>query len=390
MRFDVHTPTQLRQKRLSKHNVSSEFRDAMNRILGTTKFNNLKYFQLVPQGRRGIYIRHNNKLYIIDAQNYSENAFSLGERFVLNMLDQLEGVQNNTLVVIDEIELALHPIAQIAFYNYLKDLAQSKNLTVIIATHSPSLIKNCNSVYYFENNGGNITVLNKCKPSFILSGLTNSVDNNFDKLFLVEDKMAYFCLDTILKKHFQQIPQLLNYKIVFIGGWPQVIEFLKQMNTILPYKPGMVFAYLDKDAEKSLYDLAHLSSLNEGQQKDLNNFKSVSQYVSFLHITPEIGIWDWLVANEQTFVTQWRIKANNALFQLTVSINSIDNNHRQIRTSKVCKECFSELIKQLVSIPNLLEETCRQKIVEIFYEQTVFNNSMWTGMDQTLFSQLNQ
>lgn len=65
--------------------MSQDFKDAMNQILGTTKFNDLKYIQLVNRGRPGRYIRHNNKLYIIDSNNYSENAFSLGERFVLNM-----------------------------------------------------------------------------------------------------------------------------------------------------------------------------------------------------------------------------------------------------------------------------------------------------------------
>jgi len=390
MRFDVHTPSELQQQRLLKHSVSQDFKDAMNLILDTTKFNNLKYIQLVNRGRPGRQIRHNNKLYVIDGANYSENAFSLGERFVLNMLDQLEGVQNDTLVVIDEIELALHPIAQIAFYNYLNRLAQLKNLTVIIATHSPSLIKSSDSVYYLENNGGIITVQNKCKPSFILSGLTNSVDNNYDKLFLVEDKMAYYCLDTILKKHFQQTPQLLNYKIVFVGGWPQVIAFLKQMNTILPYKPGMVFAYLDKDAQTSLTNLQNSPKLNEGEQRNLNNYNDVRQYVSFLHIIPEVDIWDWLVKNEHTFLIQWQIKSNNSLFRMNNTINQIDIIHNHARSSSSCKECFNELLNQLVCVPDYPEEVCRMKLVEIYYEQAIFNNQMWAGMNQKLYSQLNR
>lgn len=389
MRFDVHTPAQLRQQRLRKRNVSQDFKDAMNRILNTSRFNNLKYIQLVNQGRPGRQIRHNNKLYIIDGLNYSENTFSLGERFVLNMLDQLEGVQNNTLVVIDEIELALHPTAQLAFYTYLMELAQSKNLTVIIATHSATLIKNCRSIYYLENNRGHISISNKCKPSYILSGLTNSVDNNYDKLFLVEDKMAYYCLDVMLKKHFQVDRQLLNYKIVFVGGWPQVVEFLKQMNTILPYKSGMIFAYLDHDAQNSLYHLANLPNLNEGQQRDLNNYNSVRQYISFLHITPEIGMWDWLTKNEQLFLTQWRMKTRNALFQLQTQIANIDLNHKHARSSSSCKECFNDLLAQLIRVPDLPDEVCRNTIVEIYYEQAVFNSPNWSVMNQKLYSQLN-
>lgn len=390
MRFDVHTPSQLRHQNLRKHNVARDFKDAMNQILGTTKFNDLKYIQLVNQGRPGRHMRHNNKLYIIDGLSYSENTFSLGERFVLNMLDQLEGVQNNSLVLIDEIELALHPIAQIAFYNYLKNIADTKQLTVIIATHSASLIKNCNHVYYLENTRGNITVLNNCKPSYILSGLTNSVDNNYDKLFLVEDKMAYYCLEVMLNKHFQRSQQFLNYKIAYIGGWAQVIEFLIQMNNILPYKPDMVFAYLDKDAEDSIDALINRANLNEGEQRNLNNYNAVKQYVSFLHITPEIGIWEWLVNHEQLFMTHLRNKINDALFQLNDTIATIDAHHHHARSSKSCKESFNELIEQLVSLPNISEEICRKTIVEIYYEHAVFNNPIWNNMRQTLYLQLNK
>lgn len=244
-------------------------------------------------------------------------------------------------------------------------------------------------VYYLENNGGNVTVLNKCKPSYILSGLTNSVDNNFDKLFLVEDKMAYFCLETMLKKHFHNTPQLLNYKIAFVGGWPQVIEFQKQMNNILPYKLGMVYAYLDYDAKTSLESLANTPNLNEGEQKTLNNYNDVRQYVEFLHITPEISMWDWLVNNEKVFLRQWQIKSKNILFLLNIFINSIDNLYHNERTSNSCKKCFNELLAQLVHDPDFPEAICRKMIVEIYYEQAIFNSPMWSGINQTLFAQLN-
>ena len=51
--------------------------------------------------------------------------------------------------------------------------------------------------------------------------------------------------------------------------------------------------------------------------------------------------------------------------------------------------CFDELLAQLVCLPNLPEELCRKTIVEIYYEQAVFNNQIWNNMNQTLFSQLN-
>lgn len=50
--------------------------------------------------------------------------FSLGERLVLNTLDYAQDVPDNSLLLIDEIELALHPTAQVKFYEYVQGLAR--------------------------------------------------------------------------------------------------------------------------------------------------------------------------------------------------------------------------------------------------------------------------
>ena len=201
--------------------------------------------------------------------------------------------------------------------------------------------------------------------------------------------MAFYCLKTMLDKHYQKASKLLNYKITYIGGWPQVIEFLKQMNTILPYKQGMVFAYLDLDAKTSLAELERLSDLNIGQQKNLNDYKSVRKYVSFLHITPEIGIWQWIVNNEQIFLEQWRNKTGNPLFQLNNSISYIDESHHHVYTSDSCKMCIKSLLSQLVCTPEFSEEDCMKIVIEIYYCQAVFNSTIWQELNQKLYQQLN-
>ena len=60
---------------------------------------------------------------------------------LLNILDLLQNIAPKTLLLIDEVELSLHPIAQIKFYDFLKRQANSKNLAIVISTHSSSLIK---------------------------------------------------------------------------------------------------------------------------------------------------------------------------------------------------------------------------------------------------------
>jgi predicted ATP-dependent endonuclease of OLD family len=44
-------------------------------------------------------------------------------------------------VLIDELELALHPFSQIALYELLDTLSRNNRLTIIVSTHSVSLIR---------------------------------------------------------------------------------------------------------------------------------------------------------------------------------------------------------------------------------------------------------
>ena len=93
--------------------VSEDITKPMNRILDTDKFNNLRFVTVKEKRGRQRYLHRNNKLYVIKEANgfYSEANFSLGERLLLNTLDLLEHISPHTLLLIDEVELALHPIA---------------------------------------------------------------------------------------------------------------------------------------------------------------------------------------------------------------------------------------------------------------------------------------
>lgn len=77
--------------------------------------------------------RRRNIAYAIPIGNgryYTERNFSFGEIVVLNMLYDLHMTQNGSLVLIDELELALHPSAQIKLLSCLKQMAKDKGLTI--------------------------------------------------------------------------------------------------------------------------------------------------------------------------------------------------------------------------------------------------------------------
>jgi predicted ATPase len=72
-----------------------------------------------------------------DGQNtYSEFNFGAGETSVIRMVAEMETLDNDSLVLIEEIENGLHPIAVRRVVEYLIDIAQRKNLQVVFTTHS--------------------------------------------------------------------------------------------------------------------------------------------------------------------------------------------------------------------------------------------------------------
>jgi AAA15 family ATPase/GTPase len=73
--------------------------------------------------------------------SYSEFHFGAGESSVIRMAIKLETIPENSLVLIEEIENGLHPVATIRMVEYLIDLALRRKIQVIFTTHSNDALK---------------------------------------------------------------------------------------------------------------------------------------------------------------------------------------------------------------------------------------------------------
>jgi hypothetical protein len=72
-----------------------------------------------------------------DGENsYSEFNFGSGESSVIRMVADIEALPDSSLVLIEEIENGLHPLAVCRMVGYLVDVAKRKNIQVIFTTHS--------------------------------------------------------------------------------------------------------------------------------------------------------------------------------------------------------------------------------------------------------------
>lgn len=74
-------------------------------------------------------------------KGYSEFHFGAGESSIIRMVSQIESANEQALVLIEEIENGLHPLATIRMVEYLIEAAERKKIQVIFTTHSNDALK---------------------------------------------------------------------------------------------------------------------------------------------------------------------------------------------------------------------------------------------------------
>jgi predicted ATP-dependent endonuclease of OLD family len=95
-----------------------------------------------------------------DNDYIKEHLFSTGEYFLLKLLKFLDTFKTNknnvvpALIIIDEIELSLHPLAQSRLIQKLNELSGIYNLIVIFASHSLQILDyiSPDNTYYIRKN----------------------------------------------------------------------------------------------------------------------------------------------------------------------------------------------------------------------------------------------
>lgn len=76
-----------------------------------------------------------------EGDQYSEFHFGAGESSVIRMVMKIESLRDNSLILIEEIENGLHPVATVRMVEYLIEIAERKKAQVIFTTHSDDALK---------------------------------------------------------------------------------------------------------------------------------------------------------------------------------------------------------------------------------------------------------
>lgn len=196
----------------------------------------------------------------IDENIFCEYNAGSGEFLVVNIIDQIFHAKNESVVLIDEPEVSLHPGAQRRLLRVILSSIIKKKLQVIISTHSRDIVGCLPSkaiICIEKQNNGFSRVENNILPEQAFIEIEVTPDA---KQIIVEDDMACAIVQAILKE--EKLCDLM--KVIYIpGGASNLKKYV--IPTFSKTNVGNQFIMFDGDQYKAM-----VPDFSEVLEKDKN------------------------------------------------------------------------------------------------------------------------
>lgn len=310
---------------------------------------------------------------------------STGENLLVTILQSLEiriEKENHsdipTLILLDEIELALHSSALRRLIYFLEELSTKHNFAVFFSTHSIELIRSINpqNIFYLQRHADNtLEVINPCYPVYATRNLESS---NFghDYIIMVEDNLAKSIVDKILYKK-----QLLGNKrvlVIAVGGWTQVLRFAYDtIRSNLTLSTTKILIVLDRDIEDQVPSFLKAQHIGFSKPPHFLPIKSLEKYLLdklIKNVDQKLfrKLNDYVFQNKSLsdIINKYLADVKNGVYKDLERVNNgktfyeiLQHELRQIRKSE---EYISEIIvehlfegnnQQIDELSNFLEST---------------------------------
>ncbi|MGD9807209.1 MAG: ATP-dependent endonuclease [Deferribacterales bacterium] len=242
----------------SKLNVYNEFiRENLGRILQDDP----EFYEVIYRVHKRYVTEElglKGEIFCYKKNNIIINQFhmSTGENLLISILNSLHkriergaDTLEPKLILLDEIELALHPSALLRLLSFIESIAEEYNFVVYFSTHSIELISSIRpeNIYYLERfHDNSMKVINPCYPAYATRDLY--VHAGFDYVILAEDELAKDLIDNLLDRN-----KLRSSKLVHVlpcGGYTNVITLAYDVtrNKILSHMSNIIII-LDADVK---------------------------------------------------------------------------------------------------------------------------------------------
>lgn len=133
-------------------------------------------------------------------EEYSCFNMGIGERIICYILSVLQEVEPESLIIIDEIEMGLHPEALSALAQVMQKIALNKKLQIFITSHSRDFLDALprEARIVVERIGNNITTINNPTTMYAISRI--SAKNTEEMVVYCEDEVAKEIIKTAVCK----------------------------------------------------------------------------------------------------------------------------------------------------------------------------------------------
>lgn len=161
------------------------------------------------------------RMYIGSTTNdvgYSQFQFGAGEASVIETIDRIESAPNNALILIEEVENGLHPVAVRLFVQYLQNAAKRKRLQVIFTTHSQDAVNELPAKAVWASI--NKRVWNGKLSIESLRAITGNVPGT--RAVYVEDSFVKEWVENAVGRYGHGLSE--TTKVFAAGGYPNVVK----------------------------------------------------------------------------------------------------------------------------------------------------------------------
>lgn len=195
---------------------------------------------------------------------YSEAHMGCGEGRVQTLVRLLEACPRNSLILLEEPEISLHPKAEYELGKYFVDLANRRGHQILMTTHSERLMRALPqaSLVHLCRHNGNLQVL----PGMASFQAESLMTEGHDKALtiIVEDEAAEIVLSELLRHHDSQFLKTVRIAVARLKHKDGKIEAsgkdaIRQTMKTLSEAGAQISAVLDgddtEDIRNSVYKL---------------------------------------------------------------------------------------------------------------------------------------
>ncbi|MDP8237269.1 MAG: ATP-binding protein [Candidatus Erginobacter occultus] len=202
---------------------------------------------------------------------YSEFHFGAGESSVIRMVSAIETTAENALILVEEIENGLHPVAIRRLVEYFVDVAQRRSSQVIFTTHSDYALDPLPAQAIWAAIDG--TVQQGKLSVETLRAVSGRIDTKV--VVFVEDNFAKCWLDCILRERLRRNFDQVEVYAVSGNGNAKRIHNGHRDN---PAIQSVSFCYLDGDSQQ-IEDIARSVYRMPGSQPEATVVENVCQHL---------------------------------------------------------------------------------------------------------------